>query len=295
MPSLRDIRRRIGSVKSTAKITSAMKMVAAAKLRKAQNAIISARPYFQKMEYVLSKIINASGADFYNPLIEKRAEIKNIAMIVIASDKGFCGAFNMNIVKAAIQHTESVLWELHPHAKFTVISVGKRASNFFDKYHYNVKEKFNDIFNDLDYSNADDICDLAMNGFLKGEFDEVYVVYGEFKSLLRQLPKVEKLLPFEPVKDDSQVQENLNYIFEPTSVSILNDMLPNQIKAKVWKTLLETNAAQQAARMMAMDTATTNANDLIKQLELSYNKARQSSITTEMLEIVSGANALNGQ
>ncbi len=295
MPTPRDIRRRIAAVKNNAKITQAMRMVAASKLRRAQEKIWSNRPYTEKLELVLSNLIHSVGEDYSSPLIQKHNEIKNIAAIVVASDKGLCGSFNSNILRFAHNYIKDQIISKHPNVNITLITVGKKSFTYFNKTNIFILKNYSGIFQKLEFSTAKDITSLVTEKYINGEFDKVMIFFNEFKNLLTQVPKMKNLLPIEPVKavaEKNKSKINLNYIFEPNKELILDTLLPLQLDIQTWSALLESNAAQQAAQMMAMENATNNANDLIKYLELVYNKVRQASITKEMLEIVSGAEAM---
>ncbi len=290
MATLRDIRNRITAVKNTAKITSAMRMVAAAKLRRAQEAILSTRPYTDKFSEVLSNLAGSASEDYYHPLLRKPDTFKHIVLIVISSDRGLCGSFNTNVLRLASQYIDNTIPAEFPQAKVSVVSVGRRSTQFFAKRTQPVLAAFPDIFAQLQFSTAAEIAGIVANGFINEEFDRVMIFNNEFKSIIKQETTVRQLLPVESVKQESSV--NNDYIFEPSRGDIMDAILPKFVNTLVWKGLLESNAAEQAARMMAMESATTNARDLIRSLQLSYNKARQASITTEMLEIVGGAEAL---
>ncbi|GDX64459.1 ATP synthase gamma chain [Chlorobiota bacterium] len=290
MATLRDIRNRITAVKNTAKITSAMRMVAAAKLRRAQEAILSTRPYTDKFSEVLSNLAGSASEDYYHPLLRKPDTFKHIVLIVISSDRGLCGSFNTNVLRLASHYIDHTIPAEFPQAKVSVVSVGRRSTQFFAKRTQPVLAAFPDIFAQLQFSTAAEIAGIVANGFINEEFDRVMIFNNEFKSIIKQETTVRQLLPVESVKQESSV--NNDYIFEPSRGDIMDAILPKFVNTLVWKGLLESNAAEQAARMMAMESATTNARDLIRSLQLSYNKARQASITTEMLEIVGGAEAL---
>jgi len=295
MPTPRDIRRRIAAVKNNAKITQAMRMVAASKLRRAQEKIWSNRPYSEKLELVLSNLIHSVGEDYSSPLIHTHNEIKNIAAIVVASDKGLCGSFNSNILRFAHNYIKEEIISKYPNANVILITVGKKSFSYFNKTNIFILKNYSGIFQKLEFSTAKDITSLVTEKYINGEFDKVMVFFNEFKNLLTQVPKMKNLLPIEPVQaiaEKANSKINLNYIFEPNKELILDTLLPLQLDIQTWSALLESNAAQQAAQMMAMENATNNANDLIKYLELAYNKVRQASITKEMLEIVSGAEAM---
>jgi len=295
MATLREIRRRISGVKSTQKITKAMKMVAAAKLRRAQDAIFSARPYARKMNELLRHLVTKIDPKV-NSLLQAR-EVKKAALIIVTADRGLCGAFNSNIVKASVEHIGKNYAHLvdRLHA-FKLIMVGKKGFDFFNKKDFELHAKHVGIFQTLDFNHARTIIQEVSDGYLKGEFDKVEVIYNEFKSVIQQRIVVEQLLPIPPEEhresDDLKSLAQVEYIYEPSSAEIITALLPKHLNFQMWRILLESNAAEQGARMTAMDNATTNASDLIRDLTLSYNKARQASITKELLEIVSGAEAL---
>lgn len=290
MATLRDIRNRIVAVKSTAQITSAMRMVAAAKLRRAQEGITSAKPYALKLNQILANLAGAE-TSLYHPYFEKRKETKNTVLVVVSSDRGLCGSFNTNILKQAVV----VLKELglkFPKAKHCVIPVGRRATAFFSKNPYPVIQSFPDAFQKLEYSLGLQIAELVSDGFMAGKFDLVQTVGNEFKNILKQEIKIHQALPIIADQTKNKKANASDYIFEPSKEEILSTLLPSYLNMQIWKALLDSNAAEQAARMVAMESATNNAKDLIESLQLVYNKARQAAITTEMLEIVGGAEAL---
>ncbi len=294
MATLIDIQRRIVGVRNTSKITQAMKMVSAAKLRRAQDAIIAARPYVDKMEHVLAHLISSAGEDYSNPVIEKRKDVNSIAMIVIGTDRGLCGSFNANLFRTVGNYIDKDLKKQYPKAILSVIPVGRRSVSFFKKTKYNILNEFPGIFAELKFSVATDIISVLKHGFVNHDYDRVYVYYNAFVNVIKQEPKLLPILPIDPQVSDAAAESsaNINYIYEPGQKEILDVLLPKLIDIQLWRSLLESNAAEQAARMIAMDNATNNARDLIKALELKYNKERQAAITKEMLEIVSGAESL---
>lgn len=294
MATLREIRTRISGVKNTAKITSAMKMVAAAKLKRSQDAIELARPYFQKFQEVLTNVAQNVGEDYFHPLTEKRENVQNIALIIVSSDRGLCGGFNTNLFKFIKNDFETKVLEQFPNANIKVVPIGKKATSFYTKSNYEVLKSFPGVFQNLNFSVAKDIVDAVVEDFISGKIDRVYVLNNEFINIIRQQPTATQLLPF--VNEENKAVTNLttvDYIFEPGKKQILDSLLPQVVDLITWRSLLESAAAENAARMMAMDNATTNARDLINSLNLIYNKERQAAITTEMLEIVGGAEALH--
>jgi F-type H+-transporting ATPase subunit gamma len=295
MATLREIRQRISGVKSTQKITKAMKMVAAAKLRRAQDAVVSARPYARKMKEVfshLSGVVDVTN----NPMFVSRPAA-NIAIIIVTSDRGLCGAFNSNIIRAAVNHIQTNYADLIPAKKVKLICIGKKGFDFFQKNNYRVVGKRLGIFQELKFNHAQDVITEILDGFLTGEYDRVEIVYNEFKSIIQQRLVIEQILP---IQTDLTIRPSeirnpkspINYIYEPSGHAIIEALIPKHLNFQIWRALLESYAAEQGARMSAMDNATTNATDMIRSLQLSYNKARQASITKELLEIVSGAEAL---
>ncbi len=291
MATLRDIKSRITGVRSTSKITQAMRMVAAAKLKRSQDSIISARPYIEKLGAVMADLVESVGEGYWHPLLERRKEVKGIAVIVVTSDRGMCGGFNSGLLRFAVQKMKSELPEEYPGAAISVIPVGKKACAMFQKEHASIAGQFSGVFDNLRFETVKDIMEIAEFGFFDGRFDRVFVVYNRFKNLLTQIPSIQQLLPVEKIAEGGKKSQS-DYIFEPGRKAILDELLPKNLEIQMWRALLESNAAEQAARMMAMENATRNANELIRDLELLYNKARQASITTEMLEIVGGAEAL---
>ena len=289
MATLREIRRRITGVKNTQKITKAMKMVAAARLRRAQEGIISTRPYARKLGQLLRHLVTKVDVSL-DPLLAGR-EVKNILLVVITADRGLCGSFNSNIIKAAVNHLKS-----YSDAKTSLITVGRKGTDFFGKRNFNVAARHPGIFSDLDFSDAREIVQEVTEGYLKGSYDKIEVIYNEFKSVIQQRIVIEQLLPIPPEETKSteglQSLSQVDYIYEPSSAEIVNALVPRHLNFQMWRMLLESNAAEQGARMTAMDNATENARELIRDLTLEFNNARQASITKELLEIVSGAEAL---
>jgi F-type H+-transporting ATPase subunit gamma len=289
MATLRDIKRRIVGVKSTQKITKAMKMVATAKLRRAQQNIINARPYANKIGEMLSHLAiddKLTGDPFFTP-----RENKKLGVVVITADRGLCGAFNTNILREAVHFINDELKS--ENAAVQVYTVGKKAAEYFSKRNYDVAGKKTGIFSPLVYQTALDIYNELVPKFINKELDRVVLVYNEFVSLIQQKIVNIQLLPIPfIVKTEDEKLHHPNYIFEPDQLSIFHYLIPKHLKAQVWRALLESNAAELGARMTAMDNATTNAQELIRSLNLTYNKERQAAITKEILEIVSGANAL---
>jgi len=288
MATLREIRRRISGVKNTQKITKAMKMVAAAKLRRAQDSVIAARPYARKMKELLQHLASVVDVTAH-PLFARRAT-GTTALIVVTSDRGLCGAFNSNIVKSA---TAYVIDHRRDLTDVKIIAIGKKGHDYFLKNNFTVVNRYIGVFANLNFPFAQTVIAEVVRGFQNGEYDRVDVVYNEFKSIIQQRVITEQLLPIPPIDSSAAAAgSQTDYIYEPSSAEIITSLVPKHLNFQMWRILLESNASEQGARMTAMDNATTNANDLIRDLQLSYNKARQASITKELLEIVSGAEAL---
>ena len=290
MATLREIRSRITGVKNTQKITKAMKMVSAAKLRRATDAIIAARPYAKKMKELLSHLSGQVDVSKY-PLFETR-EVNAVAIVVVTADRGLCGAFNGNIIKATVNHIESHYADLQAAGKVKLICVGKKSADFFGKRNYKIYSKHVGVFNHLNFTIAETIVAEVVNGFIKGEFDKVEIVSNEFKNAVQQKLTISQFLPLTSDETKDKRHSATDYIYEPSKDGIVDALVPKHLNFQMWRVLLDSNAAEQGARMSAMENASTNARDLIRVLQLNYNKARQAAITKELLEIVGGAEAL---
>jgi len=288
MPNLKEIKSRITSVKSTIQITSAMKMVSAAKLKKAQDAIIQLRPYSNKLTEIMSSVSSASEDSSQNKYSEVR-EVSKILLVPITSNRGLCGGFNANIIKKTIEIEK----ELNSKSELTILSIGKKSSEFFKKNKYNVHSTHDDVFQDVNYEDVSKIAELILNDFANENFDKVILVYNQFKNAATQIVMQEDFLPLNKTQSENS-QEAVDYIYEPGKDEILNELIPKSLKTQLFKAILDSNASEHGARMTAMHKATDNATELKNELTLSYNKARQAAITGEILEIVGGAEALNG-
>ena len=284
MPALIDIRRRIRSVKSTQQITKAMKMVSAAKLRRAQEAMFAARPYARKMMEVLNSLASRANTDLH-PLLEDRGRGK-VLLVVITADKGLCGAFNANIIRTATRF----LAEQPDHDAVELSLVGRRARDFFRRRSLRIRSEHVGLFSALRYATARQIAQELIEAFTKGEADQVYLVYNEFKSVIQQRIVVDRVLPIERHAIRPQ-DPALDYLYEPSPEAIFAQILPKHVEVQVWRALLESSAAEHGARMTAMDAATNNAAEMIDRLTLYMNKVRQAAITKEIIEVVSGAGA----
>ncbi len=284
MPNLIDIRRRIRSVKNTQQITKAMKMVAAAKLRRAQDHILATRPYALEIRKVIGNLASR-GEELHHPLLEVRDEGKDL-LIVVSGDKGLAGSFNANVLRRA-----SELVDKSPETDLLLL--GKKGADFYRRRDVSTRASYSSLFSGVTYEDAKKIADDIVQSFARREYRRVTVVYNQFKSMLAQELSEEQLLPIEPATDTAEVSATA-YHFEPAPSSILGDLLPRYLTFQIYRVLLESQAAEHAARMSAMDSATKNASEMIDMLTLQYNRARQAAITTELIEVVSGANALDG-
>jgi len=291
MPSLQSLRRKIGSVKNTQKITKAMKMVASAKLKRAQTRILAFRPYGLKMRGVVAGLSRRVNRDLH-PLLQKRPT-KMVRVVVVTSDRGLCGAFNANIIRRALEFIRDCEAR---GLKVEIGLVGRKGRDFFRRRHWKVHEPFIDIFERLSYEHGIEIAQAASDQYTSGMFDEAHIIYNEFKSAMQQRVIVEQLFPIESFEDNGAVAESLggSYLYEPDEGELLDSLLMKNLHAQAFRILLESSAAEQAARMTAMDGATRNAGELIKKLTLYYNKTRQAAITKELMDIVGGAEALKG-
>lgn len=293
MPSLKEVRNRIKSVQSTQQITKAMKMVAAAKLRKAQDATIQLRPYSKKLNEILANLSeNSEEMADNNFTIVK--EIQKVLIIVITSDRGLCGPFNTNVIKSVNALIGNKYSEQNRNNAITFLTIGKRGFEFFSKKSANIIDDYTNIYQKLSFDSVKTAAERAINDFEDAKFDVVHIVYNEFKNVATQILRNDQLLPIVALPVDiSKKSVAVNYIFEPNASIILNSLVPKFLKLQVYKAVLESNAAEHGARMTAMDKATENAGEMLKELKISYNRSRQASITKEILEIVGGAEALS--
>ncbi|UOQ73699.1 ATP synthase F1 subunit gamma [Hymenobacter cellulosilyticus] len=292
MASLKEVRNRIVSVQSTQQITKAMKMVAAAKLRRAQDNILRMRPYAQRLNSILSNLTSLAGDDVVSEYGEQR-EVRRVLIIAITSDRGLAGAFNSNIFKGVNALIAERYAAQAAAGTITVLAIGKRAHEYFSK-RGPVLGNYTHVFSQLSFETVRVAAEQAMEGFRTGQFDEVTMVYNEFKNVATQIVRAEQLLPLVPVEAPAAAAatSNVDYIFEPSKEEIVQTLIPQSLKVQLYKAVLESNASEHGARMTAMDKATDNAGELLKSLKLTYNRTRQAAITTEILEIVGGAEAL---
>jgi F-type H+-transporting ATPase subunit gamma len=292
MANLKEVRNRITSVSSTQQITSAMKMVSAAKLRRAQDAVTQMRPYASKLKEILENL--SASLNSSDGVYSKQREVKNVLLVVITSNRGLCGGFNANIIKASTRLAR----EEYKGCKVSTLCIGKKATDFFKKTEYGIvgsdmPRGLNELFDALTFANVAPVAEKIMQLFVDGQFDKVELIYNQFKNAAVQITTTEQYLPVQPPQN-KKANQSVDYIFEPNKESIVADLIPRSLKTQLFKALLDSLAAEHGARMTAMHKATDNAGALIKELKLTYNKARQAAITNEILEIVGGAEALNG-
>ncbi len=289
---LKEVRLRIQSVTSTQQITKAMKMVSAAKLRRAQDAIIQMRPYTQKMQEMLSNIVSSLGSDMELPLAAERAP-ERILIIPITSDRGTCGAYNANIIKAAKLAIADKYATQQAKGNVTILPIGKKGYDYFQKHGYQLVEDYWNLFADLKFDNIKRAAIFAQQAFLNKDYDRIELVYSQFKNAATQLFVCEPYLPI-PKVEAGENKKQTDFLFEPSKEILIQELMPKILNTQVYKAMLDANASEHGARMTAMDKATENANDILRSLKISYNRARQAAITTELTEIVSGAAALQG-
>lgn len=290
---LKEVRNRIKSVTSTQQITKAMKMVSAAKLRRAQDAILQMRPYTQKLQDMLSNIVSGASGDMELPLAVERP-VERVLLIPITSDRGLAGAYNTNIIKLTKDLIVNKYAAQHAKGNVTVLPIGKKGYEYFQRYGYKVVDNFWTIFSDLSFENVRNAAIYAQQAFLNKEFDRVELVYSQFRNAATQVFVAEPYLPIPKVEQTEGKKIQADFIFEPTKEVLLQELMPKILNTQVYKAVLDANASEHGARMTAMDKASENANELLRSLKISYNRARQAAITTELTEIVSGAAALQG-
>ena len=287
MANLKEIRSRITSVGSTMQITSAMKMVSAAKLKRAQDAIVKMRPYANKLTELLESLsasLDSSDGGVYST----KREISKVLIVPITSNRGLCGGFNAYIIKRVY----ALINDHYKNKEISILSIGKKSSEHFLKNNFNIIGSHDELFNDLTFENVSSIADVIMKKYREGSFDKVVLVYNQFKNAATQIIMSENFLPIQSESNDTEAAGD--YLFEPTKEEIVEELIPKSLKTQMFKAILDSHAAEHGARMTAMHKATDNASELKKELTLTYNKARQAAITGEILEIVGGAEALNG-
>ena len=289
MANLRAIRKRISSVKSTQQITRAMKMVSAAKLRRAQDGINAARPYARKMREVVTAVAGRAGSDAH-PLLTSR-EAKKLALLVVTSDRGLCGSFNSGLTRAVHRFLNDHRGE---YEEITLFVVGRKGRDFFRRREIPIRKELLGVLGSVSRHHAETIANDLVGGFLAGEFDEVQIAFNEFRSAISQIVRFEKMFPIAMESSGKTGGDEVDYLYEPSREAILASLLPKYVETMIFRVLLESVAGEHGARMTAMDSATNNSVDMIARLTLQMNRARQATITTELTEIVSGAEALKG-
>ncbi|SDK72373.1 F-type H+-transporting ATPase subunit gamma [Catalinimonas alkaloidigena] len=292
MPSLKEVRNRIQSVNSTQQITKAMKLVAASKLRRAQEAITQMRPYAQKLTALLNNLSANTNPDELENVYAEQRPPQRVLLIPITSDRGLCGAFNTNVVRTTQAHIAAHYQQHQQQGTLQLMCIGRKGYDAFRKRGYQVVGEYANLFSDFTFDNARHAAEEAMRMFRDGEVDRVEIVYNEFKNVATQIMRVEQMLPIMPTEPDPEETANVDYLFEPSVEFIVEELIPKSLNIQLYKALLESNAAEHGARMTAMDSATENAGELLKELRLTYNRTRQAAITKEILEIVGGAEAL---
>ena len=291
--ALKEVRSRIKSVQSTQQITKAMKMVSAAKLRRAQDAITQMRPYAKKLQEVLSNIVTSSNGDVSMELASERA-VEKVLIILVTSDRGLCGGYNSNLIKLAKQNIKTKFESQFAKGNVFVLPIGKKGFEHFTKNGFNVVNAYWDIFSDLRFERVQAAAKYAMEAFASKEYDLVEIIYSEFKNAASQVYTSEPFLPVQKVATTENNKKKSDFIFEPDQQVLIDELMPKILNTQLYKAVLDANASEHGARMTAMDKASENANELLKSLKISYNRARQAAITTELTEIVSGAAALQG-
>jgi len=285
MANLKEIRTRISSVSSTMQITSAMKMVSAAKLRKAQDTVTKFKPYAEKLKEVLADLSSGQSSEV---IYAQKRDVNKVLLIVVSSNKGLCGAFNANVAKKAIEVAEN-----YKGKQVDFVTVGKKAGELLVYKGFNISKSYDEVYDKLSFDNVIPIAEEIMQQFVDGKYDQVEIIYNSFKNAASQNLMVEKFLPVEPEANNESANKNMDYIYEPDKVEILEHIVPIALKTQVYKAIIDSFASEHGARMTAMHKATDNATELLRDLTLTYNKARQAAITNEILEIVGGAEALN--
>jgi len=290
--ALKEVRNRIQSVKSTQQITKAMKMVSAAKLRRAQDAIIQMRPYAQKLQEMLANILSSAEGDENMGLTAERP-VQKVMVIIITSDRGLCGGYNSNLIKLAKQIIKDKYANIAAKGNAEMLPLGKKGYEHFTKNKFKVIDHYWNIFSELNYEHVASVAKFAMDAFEKGEVDAIELVYSEFKNAATHKFTVEQFLPVKK-SEKKKGETKANFIFEPGKNILIKELMPKILNTQLYKAILDAHASEHGARMTAMDKATENAEEILKNLKISYNRARQAAITTELTEIVSGAAALQG-
>ncbi|MGC1243089.1 MAG: ATP synthase F1 subunit gamma [Chryseosolibacter sp.] len=292
MPSLKEVKNRITSVVSTQQITKAMKMVAAAKLRRSQERIHQMRPFAQKLNALLQNLsaaqLDGDGDNWYSAVREE----KKVLIIAVSSDRGLCGSFNSSVFKGVNRLIDEKYSAAFAKGNVTVLTIGKKSSDYFGKRKCAMVGDFSLLFSSLSFENVSRAAEFVMEAYKHGKYDKVMLVYNEFKNIATQILRVEQFLPILPPQSTKDASKNVDYIYQPSQEEIITSLIPQSLKVQLYKAVLDSNAAENGARMTAMDKATENTGELLKQLRLTYNRTRQAAITKEILEIVGGAEAL---
>ncbi|MCJ8210383.1 ATP synthase F1 subunit gamma [Mucilaginibacter sp. RS28] len=293
MANLKEVRNRIASVNSTQQITKAMKMVSAAKLKRATNAIVQLRPYATKLKEMLANL-SASLEEGSSPYLQEREPVR-VLIVVVTSNRGLAGAFNANAIKATNLLISEKYAAQHRAGNVSIVAIGKKAQEYYEKRRFNVIGNNNEVYSDLNFTTVSKVTESIMQGFVNGDYDRVELVYNHFRNAAVQILTTEQLLPVPKTETKEQVKaaSQVDYILEPSQEAIVEQLIPKNIKIQLYRAVLDSHASEHGARMTAMDKATDNAGELLRNLKLSYNQARQAAITTELTEIVSGAAALS--
>jgi F-type H+-transporting ATPase subunit gamma len=292
MPNLKEVKNRISTVVSTQQITKAMKMVAASKLRRAQERIFQLRPYAQKLSEIQARVMQGVNQDFSARFSEERP-VQKLVLVVVTSDRGLCGAFNSNVFRRVRKMLETELADFN-RDNLLIMPIGKKAYDHYRTRKFNLIDGYWNMFSRLSFDEVKDAADFLLQGFQNREFDRVEIVYNEFKNVATQILRTEQFLPMKKLAEsETEEVQDIDFIFEPDKDELLEMLIPYALKIQFYRNLLESNAAENGARMVAMDQATDNASELLKQLRLDYNRTRQAVITREILEIVAGAQALS--
>lgn len=290
---LKEVRQRIASVTSTQQITNAMKMVSAAKLRRAQNAIIEMRPYAERLQTMLENIVSSDLSEINLPLTEERT-IEKVLIIPITSDRGTCGAYNANVIKKAVEVMNNQYSTQKENGNVSFLCIGKKGFEYFERNGYNVINTYVSLLTNITFDEVKKVATFAQESFLNKEYDRVEIVYAQFQNAVVQEFISEPYLPIAKTEKEEEEKAPADFIFEPSKETLITELMPKILNTQIFKAVLDANASEHGARMTAMDKATENASDILRELRISYNRARQAAITTELTEIVSGAAALNG-
>ncbi|NBP68178.1 MAG: ATP synthase F1 subunit gamma [Cytophagia bacterium] len=292
MANLKEVKGRITSVISTQQITKAMKMVAAAKLRRSQDRITQMRPFAQKLSSILQNLSSAQGDNANDAWYSQMREEKKILIVAISSDRGLCGSFNSNIFKGVSKLIAEKYQAQYDKGNVSILPIGRKAAEFFAKRKVNLISDYSTLFSNLTFEQAAKVGEFLMTEFQAGRYDKIEIVYNEFKNVATQILRTEQFLPVMPVAQEGKKTTEVDYIYQPDREEIITGLIPKSLKVQLFKALLDSNASENGARMTAMDKATENAGELLKELKLTYNRTRQAAITKEILEIVAGAEAL---